>query len=211
MKLLTVTVAVLLAVTAQAADLGAEVLCEIQSYEHVREVRPPNGNRSPEIDKFLAWAGLGPGYAWCQAFPNYCWDTVLQRHGYKRLPACASVAKMAHWAAGSPLRANFMDAEQIVLGGRVPPGAVLAFKHGLGSELEDFDGPGHAATSKSWFKKGGSTWEGNTKPGTAGDQRGAVIGDTTGGYDGVYMRQRSAGLGTKFPLIGAWWPKGVPK
>lgn len=33
---------------------------------------PIGSNRGPEVNKFLASVGLGPGYPWCMAFVYYC-------------------------------------------------------------------------------------------------------------------------------------------
>jgi peptidoglycan hydrolase-like protein with peptidoglycan-binding domain len=33
---------------------------------------PLNSNSGPEVNKYLASVGLGPGYAWCMAFVYYC-------------------------------------------------------------------------------------------------------------------------------------------
>ncbi|GAA4465210.1 hypothetical protein GCM10023093_16970 [Nemorincola caseinilytica] len=35
---------------------------------------PGRENSGPMIDKYLAAVGLPPGYAWCQAFVNWCYE-----------------------------------------------------------------------------------------------------------------------------------------
>jgi len=37
---------------------------------------PAGSNRGPEVEKYLAAAGLGGGYPWCQAFVNWCYQEV---------------------------------------------------------------------------------------------------------------------------------------
>lgn len=61
----------------------------------VKEV-PAGTNSGPQVDKYLAAAGLGPGYAWCAAFLTWCYDQV----GLKvTFPGPALVQNWDNWAA----------------------------------------------------------------------------------------------------------------
>lgn len=184
-------------VYANPADVAAE-------YDYVREYS--NRNDAPEIDAFLAHSGLGPGYAWCQAFAAYCVDADV---GKRVMPRTASVHQGVKWALRNRLAVGMLSPRQVLLGAAVPRGAVAAFKHGAGADAETFNGNGHAALVLHWRGASGRTIEGNTKPGPGGDQRGAELGNLTGGHDGVYRRDRALGLAGTFPVVLFYWPKGA--
>lgn len=173
-----------------------------ESFADVREAT--NRNDAPEIDEFLAWQGLGRGYAWCQAFAAYCVDADA---GRRVMPRTASVNKGVAWALKNRLLAATLSPRAVLLGARIPAGAVAAFKHGLGADAETFTANGHSALVVEWDGARGRTIEGNTKPGPEGDQRGAALGDLRGGHDGVYYRDRALGLAGSFPIVLFYWPR----
>ena len=43
--------------------------------------KPLGSNRGPEVDKYLASVGLGPGQFWCMAFVYYCFDKAANKLG----------------------------------------------------------------------------------------------------------------------------------
>lgn len=171
------------------------------SWAYVREAT--NHNDAPEIDDFLAWQGLGPGYPWCQAFAAYCVDADA---GRRVMPQTASVWQGVRWALRNRLAVETITPRSVLLGASVPRGYVVAFKHGLGGNAETFSGNGHAALAVSWRGTTGRTIEGNTKPGPGGDQRGAST-SLDGGRDGVYYRDRALGLAGSFPVVMFYKPR----
>ncbi len=76
--------------------------------EGVREVG--GNNRGPDVERYLAAAGLGPGHPWCCAFVVWCYaEAVKQVGGDRGLPLrrtgkCARLWKGAAplWRAGQP-------------------------------------------------------------------------------------------------------------
>lgn len=174
-----------------------------ETFDDVREAS--NRNDAPEIDEFLAWQGLGPGYPWCQAFAACCVD---EDAGRRVMPKTASVHQGVKWALRNRLTVDALTPRAVLLGAAVPKGAVVAFKHGPGSDAETFTGNGHAALVIHWRGATGRTIEGNTKPGPGGDQRGASFA-LDGGQDGVYRRDRALGLAGTFPVVLFYWPRGL--
>ncbi len=41
--------------------------------------QPQGSNSGPMVDEYLRAAGLGPGYAWCQAFVYWCYKTAAEQ------------------------------------------------------------------------------------------------------------------------------------
>ncbi len=44
-----------------------------------QEEHPKRNNRGPMVDKYLAAVGLNPGYPWCQAFVNWCYEQAAKQ------------------------------------------------------------------------------------------------------------------------------------
>lgn len=198
--------ALLLAFLALAGCTGAlpafaDPVDVARSFSHVRE--RTNHNDAPEIDRFLRWSGLAPGYPWCQAFAAFCVDEAA---GRRVMPKTASVWQGVRWALRNRLVVDTITPRSVLLGATVPRGYVVAFKHGLGADAETFSGNGHAALAVSWRGSMGITIEGNTKPGPGGDQRGAST-SLAGGRDGVYYRDRALGLAGSFPVVLFYKPR----
>jgi surface antigen len=42
---------------------------------------PGNKNKGPQINKYLADVGLGPGYSWCMAFDYWCFNEAADKMG----------------------------------------------------------------------------------------------------------------------------------
>lgn len=202
MRRLVFLLVVAVAVVAGGCEaVFADPVDEARSFAHVREVT--NHNDAPEIDRFLAWAGLCPGYPWCQAFAAYCVDEAA---GRRVMPRTASVWQGVRWALRNRLAVDMITPRSVLMGASVPRGYVVAFKHGLGADVETFSGNGHAALAVSWRGSMGITIEGNTKPGSGGDQRGAST-SLDGGRDGVYERTRALGLAGSFPVVLFYRPR----
>lgn len=183
--------------------VGKSVLDNANKYLYVRE--KTNNNDAPEIDKFLKYHGLGPGFSWCQAFANYNYYEAFLYHNEKTpFPKIARCSTFARWCLNQPVRIKVITAKQVLAGAAEPhPGDIANFKHGPYVTKETFTYNGHAAIVISYNKitKTVTTIEGNTKPSNQGDQTGVTKGDLSYGHDGVYVRERSIGLKTKFPIL----------
>jgi hypothetical protein len=183
------------------ANLGAASVEVARNYLSVRE--KTNSNDHPFIDEALAYCGLGPGYAWCQA--SYVrW--VAKAYGKRTtpFPRYASCAKLAKWAVNNSLRVKAISSKQVAMGAYKPQrGDLASFRHGYASPNETFSYNGHAGMTVAWDSKRQvvKTIEGNTKPGPGGDQTGRMVGDLSYGRDGVYERERGLGIGSKFPIL----------
>jgi hypothetical protein len=132
----------------------------------VREVGGPN--RGPEVEKYLARVGLGPGFPWCAAFVYWCFDeAALHSTVPNPLPKTAGV--LDHWNKAPdhvklPPSAAADDLRNI------NPGTIFCIDHGHGH--------GHTGIVMSAEGEGLKTVEGNTN--VAGSREG----------DGVYYRTR---------------------
>lgn len=84
--------------TEKAADkFLAEVLAVALAEEgrKVREV-PPNSNRGPEVEAYLASVGLGKGNPWCCAFLYWCFEQAAKKRG-RANPMVKTGGCLAHW------------------------------------------------------------------------------------------------------------------
>lgn len=86
---------------------------------------PPGSNKGPEVEKYLASVGLGPGQPWCAAFVYWC----AAQAGPNTLPKTGSVQTM--WqrsvAAGLP---TLSPAEAMAEPCRIAPGMIFFISHG---------------------------------------------------------------------------------
>lgn len=187
----------------QKKKVPTEVLSVADSYKHVAE--KTNNNDHSDITKFLKYNGLGPGYAWCQAYTNYVYYEAFLRNNTKTpFPKFASCARFAKYCMNQPLTIKTYTSKQVLMGAYTPvPGDIASFKHGPFVTKETFSYNGHVGIVTAFDKKTFTVYtiEGNTKPGPGGDQRGTTKGDTKYGHDGVYVRSRKIGLTTKFPIL----------
>jgi hypothetical protein len=59
--------------TMKAQPIKKDTLKHLEIAKSYLGTCEPNGNnRGPEINKFLAFDGLDPGYQWCAAFTSWC-------------------------------------------------------------------------------------------------------------------------------------------
>lgn len=61
----------------------------------IREV-PPNSNRGPAVEAYLASVGLGKGHPWCCAFTYWCFEQAAQARG-RANPMVRTGGCLAHW------------------------------------------------------------------------------------------------------------------
>lgn len=58
--------------------------------------KPLGSNMGPEVNKYLASVGLGPGQFWCMAFVYYCFDKAAEKLG-RNNPLVKTGHCMTHW------------------------------------------------------------------------------------------------------------------
>jgi len=58
--------------------------------------KPLGSNRGPEVDKYLASVGLGPGQFWCMAFVYYCFNKAAEKLD-RNNPLVKTGHCMTHW------------------------------------------------------------------------------------------------------------------
>ncbi|KWT93218.1 MULTISPECIES: CHAP domain-containing protein [unclassified Variovorax] len=121
------------------ADAGSALLAEVlavatgEEAKQVREV-PMNSNRGPEVEKYLARAGVPAGLPWCCAFVYYCFDEASKTLGRAGNPMVRTGGCLDHWnkaaakgAARIPARAATADPT------RLGPGMIFIMDHGRGA------------------------------------------------------------------------------
>lgn len=132
------------------------------SFEGVVEVKP---NSSPEIDRWLRYVGLNPGYAYCAAYVSYCIGT--SEVAYPKLKTAR---------AQNFITSRSIDARKVLRGETtIPEGYIVVWKQG-----ETLFG--HVGfTTRSWIGSTGTTIEANTSSSSRGSQREG---------EGVYQKTR---------------------
>jgi hypothetical protein len=117
-----------------AADQLLSKVLEVAAGEEARQVRevPKNSNRGPQVEAYLARAGVSPGYAWCCAFVYWCFDEAAKASG-RGNPMVRTAGCMDHWnrAAGhgaQRIAARTATADPSL----VKPGMVFVMDHGGG-------------------------------------------------------------------------------
>ena len=99
--------------------------------KHVREV-PPNSNRGPEVEAYLARTGTAPGNAWCCAFVYWCFDEAAKATGRDN-PMVKTAGCLEHWRlAGSKGAKRIRASEAAGNAGLVQAGMVFVVDHGGG-------------------------------------------------------------------------------
>ena len=84
---------------------------------------PPGSNGGPDIDQFLAWVGLGPGYAWCAAFT--CWSIHQAATALGVTPTFVkSAGALALWAKNKNRQFTTLTADDVP--------CVVVWNHGKG-------------------------------------------------------------------------------
>lgn len=61
----------------------------------IREI-PPNSNRGPAVEAYLASVGLSKGHPWCCAFTYWCFEQAARARG-RTNPAVRTGGCLAHW------------------------------------------------------------------------------------------------------------------
>ena len=73
------------------STLAAEALAIAQGQVGQQE-KPMGSNSGPMVDKYLRSVGTAPGYAWCQAFVYWCYESAAKKLGIaNQVPKTAGV------------------------------------------------------------------------------------------------------------------------
>ena len=130
------------------SSLGAAALRIAQTQRGVRETG--GANTGPQVDEYLAAAGVSPGNPWCASFTTW----ALEKAGYK-LPG-SGWAAVATWVRNAEQGNNGL---QIVSAEDARPGDIVAYDFGGQS---DFGADGHIGFLDSTVANGRFTaLEGN--------------------------------------------------
>lgn len=123
----------------------------------VRE-EPPGSNSGPEVNKYLASVGLGPGYAWCAAFVFWCFEQVTAKMNREN-PLVKTAGCMEHWrrTGGEKIPAKDAVANPSLIG----PGCIFIISRGSGQ--------GHTGIVKGVQDGYIQTIEGNTNKDRSAD------------------------------------------
>ncbi len=149
--------------------------------------RPKDSNRGPEVEMFLAAVNLKPtkdrfgewrSYPYCAAFVSY----TLKKAGAIDEPKVHS-ARALDFVTHRSIEARIVQRGTVT----IEPGTIVVWK----AKRDASDPTGHVGFVVDWEGQAGTTIEGNTGPGDAGDQR-------DGG--GVYLRKRLLSPGSAFRI-----------
>ncbi len=149
--------------------------------------RPKDSNRGPEVEKFLAAVNLEPtkdrfgtwrSYPYCAAFVTF----TLKQAGAIDEPKVRS-ARALDFVTRKSIEARIVQRGTV----NIEPGTIVVWK----AKRDPSDPTGHVGFVVEWEGQAGTTIEGNTGPGDAGDQR-------DGG--GVYLRKRLLSPGSAFRI-----------
>lgn len=153
----------------------ALVVANAGKYLDVRE--KTNHNDHPQIDRWLAYAGVPKGNPYCAAFVVYNYGEVAEALGYKNpLPRYARVSLLYQYALAHETKYRVCDSDDILSGlCRPQAGDVAVWLYGKGPNPN-----GHAGLVRSGARTVAGTREANTGPGKGVVREG----------NGVYDRER---------------------
>lgn len=140
-----------------SSDLALKALAIARGEIGKMEV-PLGSNRGPDVEKYLASAGLPGGYFWCMAFVHWCFMTSAQKLDVSNpFPKTAGVNDA--WTKSTTMRVT--KAAALANLSLIGPGSVFILDYGTGY--------GHTGFVVS--NTGGSlvTIEGNTNPAGSGN------------------------------------------
>ncbi len=117
-----------------AIDPLLAAVIQVAQGELARRVReqPPNSNRGPDVEKYLASVGLDGGYSWCCAFTYWCFQqaaTQLRR----RNPMVRTGGCLKHWQDAPSQGAQLISAAAAQANpALLRPGMLFIMDHGKG-------------------------------------------------------------------------------
>lgn len=98
----------------------------------VREI-PPNSNRGPDVEKYLASTGLGGGFPWCCAFVYWCFEQAAQAL-QRGNPMLRTAGCLAHWSGAQASGARRILRQQALADpGLIQPGMIFIMDFGGGA------------------------------------------------------------------------------
>lgn len=90
---------------------------------------PPNSNRGPEVNQYLASVHCPPGNFWCAAFVYWCFNEASKKLKVSN-PACKTAGCLFHWNKTSGTKIPTKEA--VNNPSLIKPGAVFIMDHGKG-------------------------------------------------------------------------------
>jgi hypothetical protein len=177
-----------------AIQYPAEIMKRAESQLYVRELHPLNGNKSPEIDGYLAYLGLPVGLSYCLSFCIFIIGKTYEANG-KRCPVpkigkCSTFLKTAK---KDKYTFTVHDAKKVEYGIiKLKPAMLAIWSHKkkldrAGNDKYDWDG--HAELM--------SVQTSNVKFNTVG-------ANTTGVDDVSQQREQTGGIKKGGPVGGVW-------
>lgn len=140
-------------------ELVQHALAAARSQIGVRETKPNSG---PEVDQYLKSVGLGPGYAWCQAFVFWCFKRAAELQNVSN-PVPKTAGVLAHW---NQTKARKIATKQaLAQPALIEPGMIFVMDFGKGQ--------GHIGFVERVEGSTIHTIEGNTN--TAGSREGVAV------------------------------------
>ena len=174
-------------------NFGDLVVETAKKYRHVRET--DGANRSPEIDKFHDYAGLGYGNPWCLMYVNYMWKETLDPYDLAPYTKTARVSTFYKYALKHKYLYKVKFAKGLAYGVQTAePGDMIVWLKNYNKNILVNDGnpSGHTGFIVQETVSGQfDTIEGNTSSGNSGSQRDG---------DGVFLRKRSINLTAGFRI-----------
>lgn len=121
-------------VSAASADTLLAKVLQIAAGEEAKKIReiPPNSNRGPAVEAYLARAGVGPGLSWCCAFVYWCFDEAAKALGRPN-PMVRTAGCLDHWnrAPGNGAK-RILAADAVHNPELLAPGMIFIMDHGRG-------------------------------------------------------------------------------
>jgi hypothetical protein len=125
--------------------------------------QPKGSNSGPMVDQYLKAVGLNPGYPWCQAFVNWCFEKAAEQMG-KAEPVPNTGGVLKCWDMMS-LNHRILQREAVSRPQLVKPGMQFVMNYGHGQ--------GHTGIVERIEGLVLHTIEGNTNE--AGSREGCVV------------------------------------
>jgi len=169
------------------------VVSVASKYTYVREAT--GHNDGPEIKRWLGYLGLPQGNPYCAAFVvGGCYKEASDTLRITQpLPKTARVSTLYSAAKKNPYKFKIVSSVRVKQGiEKLAPADVVIWSHNKlpgNSNWNGHTGVVLTQTGNNAF----TTVEANTSSGNKGSQREG---------DGVFMRERTLGIGTKFPVEG---------
>jgi cell wall-associated NlpC family hydrolase len=89
--------------------------------------QPAGSNKGPEVNAYLASAGLGPGYYWCAAFVYWCFNDAAKQLG-RTNPLVKTAGCQDHWNRTKAKK--ILRVQAVNNPGLIKPGAIFIIKTG---------------------------------------------------------------------------------